>query len=189
MSTVNEDVEAGRPILMPQLGVVTRVDDPAGRHRVKASVDGLIDETQWAYPLTVGGGGPQRGGHVVPAVGSDVVLIFMGGDPERPFYAPAHWSKEELPADLQGLPAAEAHLVQTLEIGRYKITVDERPGKEQLSVQDKGTGDLVQLDGTTGGVLIKATTALRLQCDGAIDVEALSVTLNGRPLLADDKPI
>lgn len=189
MSSVNEDVLEGRPIYMPQNGVVVRNDDPRGRHRIKATIPGIVEETQWAFPLTMGGGGPQRGGHVVPTVGSDVVVFFLGGDVERPVYAAAWWGDDEEPEDLRGLPPAEAAQVQVLELARYKVTVDERPGREQLVLQDKLTGDLVQLDGVSGGLLVKATTALLLRCDGAVDIQGLSVTINGRPVLADSKPL
>jgi hypothetical protein len=189
VATVNEDLIEGRLLYMPQNGVVTRVDDPKGKHRVKASVDGICEETQWAYPLCAGGGGPGRGGHVAPKVGSDVVVIFLGGDIERPVYLPAWWGDDEVPEDLRDASPEEAARVQVLELDRYKVVVDEREGREQLVVQDKATGDMLQLDGATGGVLLKATTRLVLRCDGDVSVEGLTVTINGRPVLPDAKPI
>lgn len=189
MTTVNEDLIEGRLLYMPQNGVVVRVDDPKGKHRIKASIDGICEETQWALPLCAGGGGPQRGGHLAPKVGHDVVVIFLGGDIEKPVYLPAWWGDDEKPEDLQGLPPEEAPLVQVLELDRFKVTVDERAGKEQLVLQDKLTGDVIQMDGTTGGIQVKATTTLLLKCDGNVVIEGVAVTINGRSVLADPKAI
>lgn len=184
MSTINEDLVEGRLLYMPQHGVVVDVNDPLKRHRVKATIDGIVEETQWAYPCTMGGGGKQRGGHAAPPVGAHVVVVFLGGDVERPVYLGGWWVDDELPEDLGGLSAEEAPLVQVLETGRFKVTVDEREGKEQLVMTDKLTGDLIQMDGTSGGVQIKATTTLLLKADGQVVIEAAQVTINDRPALA-----
>jgi uncharacterized protein involved in type VI secretion and phage assembly len=184
LSTVNEALHEGRLLYMPEVGVVVRVDDPEGRHRVKFMIPNLVEpESQWARPL--GGGGPQRGGHVCPRVGDEVVVTFLGGDVERPVYQAAWWGDGEEPEDLAALSVADAPLVQVLEFARHAVAVDERPGREQLVLRDKLTGDSVTLDGVTGTVTVQATTALVLRAVGAVSIEGAAVTVNGRPVLAD----
>ena len=189
MSTVNEDLIEGKLLYMPQHGVVVRNDDELSRHRIKASIDGICEETQWAYPCVMGGGSPQRGGHAVPPVGAHVVLLFLGGDIERPVYLGGWWVDDEIPTDLQGLSPEDSALVQVIETSRFKVTIDERSGKEQLVMQDKTTGDVIQMDGANGGIQIKATTTLLLHADGQVDIDAAQVTIAGRPVLTDGRGI
>lgn len=187
MSTVNEDLVEGKLLYLPQHGVVVDVADPLKRHRVKATIDGIVEETQWAYPT--GGGGKARGAHICPPVGAHVVIIFLGGDVERPVYLPGWWVDDELPEDLDGLSEGDAPLVQVVETSRFKVTIDEREGKEQLVLADKLTGDVIQMDGVNGGVQVKATTVLLLKADGHVAIEGTEVTINGRPVLSDGRAI
>lgn len=188
MSTVNEAVMEGKPVYLPQVGTVVRVDDPHPRHRVKVVVPGLIDvESAWARPL--GGGGPRRGVHVCPRVGDEVVVVPIAGSLDQLVYLAAWWGDGEEPEDLASLSPADAPLVQVLEFSRHAVAVDEREGKQQLIVRDKLTGDAIVLDGVTGSVPVRATSALVLKADGLVSIEGAAVTVNGRPVLADPKPL
>lgn len=188
MSTINEAVIEGRPVYFPEVGTVVRVDDPESRHRVKVTIPGLIEpESDWVRPL--GGGGPRRGAHACPRVGDEVVVIPLGGDLDRLVYVAAWWGDGEEPEDLASLSPADAPLVQVLEFSRHAVTIDERPGKEQLILRDKLTGDALVLDGVTGSVTVRATSALVLKADGLVSIEGAAVTVNGRPVLADSGPI
>ena len=188
MSTVNEAVMEGKPVYLPQVGTVVRVDDPEARHRVKVVVPGLIDvESAWARPL--GGGGPRRGVHVCPRVGDEVVVVPIAGSLDQLVYLAAWWGDGEEPEDLASLSPADAPLVQVLEFSRHAVAVDEREGKQQLIVRDKLTGDALVLDGVTGSVTVRATSALVLKADGLVSIEGAAVTVNGRPVLADPKPL
>jgi len=173
--------------------VVIDREDPKGRHRVRAAIRGFLPEgTQWAYPLTAGGGSPQRGGHVVPDVGADVVIWFLGGDIERPVYQCFNWSERkgesELPTSMRDA-GTDAHLVQAMEIGRYLLTIDERPGSPGLSIVDKLTGDSLAFDAKTLSVQLKATTILNLIADGIVNIEGSQVQINGRLVTPTGKGI
>lgn len=194
MLSLCEEVQAGNTrYLGAYPGTVIDNADPEGLHRVRIRIEGLVDPSAWAFPITMGGGSPQRGGHIVPAVGADVVVWFMGGDVEWPIYAGGWWGKpdagDESPERVREVGGADAAKVQSIELEDVRISVDEREGKRALSIENKITGDFVTLDFKAGGMHVKMTSAILLQCVGAIDLDATQITLNGRLVLPDTKGI
>ena len=183
-----------------EAGVVIDRKDPRGLHRIRARIPGLIDKTAWAFPLTNGGGSPQRGGHIVPALGADVAIQFIGGDVEFPVYQAAWWGERldtgsEAPKTIKEASAEEAADIQELQLfdGRLIITADERPranGKGQLLViEDTKSGDNITFDLARNGIRIKASYAIQLVCDGQISIDALTVQINGRTVRPTKAPI
>lgn len=176
-------------------GVVVDADDPDGLHRVRVRIEGLIELSDWAWPITSGGGGPQRGGHVAPKKDADVVVWFVGGDVDFPIYAGGWWGKpdagSETPTDVKEneTAPADAAQVQSLEFERLVFTVDEREGKRAFQIRNKVTGDFVTIDLESHGLHIKMTAAILLECIGQIDLTGAAITLNGRQVLADSKAI
>lgn len=195
MTSTAESVAAGELRYHgAQHGVVVDNQDPDGRYRVRVTVPGLIEKSAWAYPFgTMGGGSAQRGGWVVPDVGADVVVFFIGGDPDFPIYAPAWWGKpkagSEMPINARDVPAKEAYKVQCFQIGRVVITFDEREGKRLFSIEDTKTGDQFVWDLETAGISITTTSAILLKTLGVIDLKGTVININGRKVLADSKPI
>lgn len=169
-------------------GVVVDREDPEGLHRVRVEVPGLIDKSAWAWPVTGGGGSKQRGAHIVPALGADVIVWFIGGDVERPIYAGAWWGVAESPTE--ALAAAdESHDVQSLELKDILITVDERDGRRAVELRNKVTGDFIVIDIASGVMKVRMTAAILLEAIGQIDLKAAAITLNERVVLPDSKPI
>jgi len=181
----------------PQHGVVVDRKDPEGLHRIRARIPGRMEKTAWAWPITAGGGSPQRGGHVVPALGADVVVWFLNGDRERPIYQAAHWGKpkagSEMPTGAKDTPTPED--VQVLQLGEFLITIDERPRDEQagtgqlVSIESTVTGDGLTFDLKKQGLRLKATSLLQLQADGLVEIKGLGITLNGRKVLTTGRHI
>jgi hypothetical protein len=184
-----------------QRGVVTSITDPKGLHRVQAIIPGIVEpNTDWLYPLTMGGGSPQRGGHVVPAVGSDVAIWFHQGDPQGAgAYAAAHWglptAGTEIPGDVNDVGTQNPELVQSIEFpdatvanggsgGTLRITVDERPGSRSLQILDLDVNKQVQsvilLDRENRAIMLQAVSQIILKCTGAIVLQGLEVQINGR---------
>jgi hypothetical protein len=192
--TAAEETALGRAryyAIMP--AVVIDRNDPLGLHRVRVEVLGLIERSAWAKPITLGGGSPQRGGHVVPALGADVWVWFIGGDVEQPVYAGGSWGAapagKETPADVAEVAGTDPAKVQSIELDDVRITVDERDGKRALSIASKATGDFVTVDLTNHGLHVKMTAAIILECLGLISLEAAAITLNGRNVLPNSEDI
>lgn len=168
--------------------VVDRVD-PEQLGRVRIRIPGLVEPASaWAFPLgTVGGGSDRRGFFAVPEVGAEVGVLFHQGDVDHPYYLGGHWGKPggatEIPESARGLSATETPQVRAFETGRFLLVFDDRAGHEALRIQDKRSGDQIELDGAAMGITIKATSALLLQADGLVRIEGTAVVINGRPVL------
>jgi uncharacterized protein involved in type VI secretion and phage assembly len=197
MSTANEAIQSGRPYYgAPEHGKVIDNADPDGLHRVKIRIPGIMDETQWAFPMgTQGGGSKGRGGWTVPDVGADVLVMFIGGDYERPVYTTGWWgipaAGTEMPTEAAAVPKTDAHKIQTIhESSRLKVWVDERNGKEQLGIQDKSDEDTyMQIDMSQGSITISATSGVIIKCLGLVEIDAAQINIGGRLVLPDSKPI
>jgi hypothetical protein len=177
-------------LLGAHLGSVTDRDDPEGLGRVRVRIPGLVEpESAWAWPLgTVGGGGDGCGFFAIPPVGANVVVWFAGGDVDVPLYAAAAWpspdGRSEVPPEGQAGPD-----VRVMSTPTFAIVLDERPGSEALRLVNRRTGDKVELDAVRNSVTVQATTELKLQAVGAITLQALAITLNGRPVAPSPEPI
>jgi uncharacterized protein involved in type VI secretion and phage assembly len=174
-------------------GVVMQNDDPEGLYRCRIEVVGIIELTDWAFPFgTLGGGSPQRGGFVVPAVGADVIVMFVGGDPERPIYSPAWWSfrddAKEMPKAALDAGAA-AHQVQSFQLGSMVVAIDERTGQRKLSLEDTVTGDAIVWDLEKQGLRVKMTSAVLIEADGLVKVNGAQVTVQDRLVQISGKVI
>lgn len=189
-----------------RIGTVVDNKDPKKLGRVRVKVPGEIEPaSDWAFPLgTVGGGVKARGFYWPPDEGSTVGVLFNQGDPDHPWYLGGHWGlpggvtetpgpvggyKGDGDEDLSDLDPADAVKVKALETSRYVIFFDEREGKERLVIRDKKSDDQVEFDGVKHGITVKGTTAVRIVCDGTVDVSATTVTIQGRMVVPNGQPI
>ncbi len=164
-------------------GTVEDNEDPLGLARIKACVPGILDKTGWAFPFGGPGGGSNNSGWFdVPEEKADVVVFFMQGDVDVPFYCPAHWGMKNNVSEVPDFAAAakgeDAKKIKGYETERYQMVFDHREGKEKFQVLDKETGDFVTMDPTNGITLSSPTKVI---------VEAPKIYLGGDNL--DENPI
>lgn len=188
-----EDAALGKErYYSPFIARVVDVADPLARHLVRLDIPGIDPRSSWASPLR-GGTGRGRGGGPNYRVGDVVVASFCGGDPQGAIFVHGGYysTDPEAPVDaVRGLSPEDAPLVHGLiEVGGYAVSIDEREGKRQLVVQDRVLGDMIQMDGEGGAITIRATSALKIVCDGAIEIEGASVKVNGRVVLTGNAPV
>jgi hypothetical protein len=179
-------------------GVVVDIADPLVLGRVRVRIAGLVEPaTRWAFPFaTSGGGDKDRGGYWIPKNGSEVVVLFNQGDPDFPYYAPGHWGK---PGGVPDTPSfvteqddvtpATAPMISGWEMDRFVFYFDDRPGKQSFQIRDKVSGDGISYDSTTRCMQMRATTLVKIVADGAIELDALAVTIQGRPVTPGSEPI
>lgn len=190
-----------------QIGVVVAANDPLGLSRVRVRIPGLIEtQSGWCFPLGAPGGGLKGIGlKITPRVGAEVGILFKGGDPDCPYYLPAQWGApggaaetpvmgENFPDSPTGDPAGTAgdEVCDVFENEQYIITSDTRLASKVLRIRDKINGDMIEMDGTskTGpGITIYGTAAVYLKSDGAIVLDGLSCTINGRTVTPSSNPI
>ncbi len=176
-------------------GVVTNNQDPLKIGRVRLRVPGLLEgETGWALPIgSPGAGEKQLGFFSVPVEGAEVGVWFIQGDPDRPCYVAGHWGapggQSQAPTPVQAVTAAEAPHIRCLETPRFLLTFDDRQGHESVEIRDKVSGDGILMHGAQRAIEINATVAIKLRTTGAIKLDALAVTIMGRPVKPGSKPI
>jgi len=82
------------------LGIVTDVNDPYGIGRVKVYIPELMqneDEAIWSYPIY-----QTEGQHLPPFVNQVVLIFFLKGSPDIPFYLGTVYHKDEILPEMQG---------------------------------------------------------------------------------------
>jgi hypothetical protein len=185
-------------VLGLQIGTVIANADPEGRYRVQIEIPALLDDgatTDWAPPLGTLGGGAQRGGFVVPSVGSKVGVLFHNGDVDSPYYLCGPWYDPpeglETPAPANGLGADTARIA-CLQLGSFQFAVDERDDKLIFTASAKnaaGAGIGIVLDFKNQGIVINATAGILLKTLGLIHLDALAVRLQDRYLAITPRPV
>jgi len=179
------------PFLGTYDGVVTANEDPLKLGRVKLRVPGLIEpQSGWVFP-DAQGAGPQLGLWFIPVVGADVKVRFLGGDPDVPLYSGGHWGKDDAPTPVRAadVTPADAPKIRVIETERHLLILDTRTGHESIQLVDKETGDGLRYDGVTRALELRGTVAVRIVATGAVSIEGLAVTINGRPVSPGGGPI
>ena len=172
------------PFLGLEIGVVVNRDDPAGLGRVRIRIPGIVPASAWAFPLGApGGGSGDRGTWWLPEEGAEVGVFFKRGDPDHPYYLPANWgapaSGNEVPAAAQVAGKGDPD-IRVFAFGAYDMVIDTRPATKSFKIVDKADGEnLLEFDGVTRVLTISATTAIRINATGAIEIQGLITTIQG----------
>jgi uncharacterized protein involved in type VI secretion and phage assembly len=189
-----DDEEATIELQGLHIGVVVDNLDPDAVGKVRVRIPNICEPmSAWAWPLGAFYG-PGRGIHFPMAKGGDVGVLFREGDPDHPFFLPGNFGAPtgkptEAPTPVRDLSPEEATQIAVIEFGRYLIIIDDRPGKKGLILQDKLSGDRIEHDGEKMSWMLKGTSAVIIEADGQIAIDAPLLTLNGRPVAAGEEPI
>lgn len=173
--------------------VVNRVD-PEGLGRVTVRIDGVMEESPWAFPE--GAGAPQWGANRVPPQGALVLVQFLRGDPKRPYYRPARILR---PADApQAFPEFEDPDVQVFGAGPFRLILDLREGQERATiaairkvgeVEERVVEFTVDLTDGVNAARLFATTALLVETLGIVDIKGNQVQVQGRVITPNGKAL
>ena len=178
-------------------GVVTVINDPLKAGRVKLRILGVIEpESDWVWPIGSPGGGEEAlGFFAVPPVGAEVAVFFHQGDVEQPRYMPGHWGapggKTQAPTPVQdpAVTPEDAPNIRCFETPDFLLLFDGRPGHRWAALTDKVSGDGFSIDAETRAVQISGTLGVSIKAVGAVSIEGLNVTINGRPVRNTADPI
>jgi hypothetical protein len=190
MSNFDDDDDGETKVLGLEVGYVTNRDDPEGLGRVRLCIPGLIEpESAWAFPLGTGGGGSKRRGFfAVPEVGAEVGVFFKRGDISAPYYLSAHWGKpdgvSEVPDEAQGKVNNRVISTET-----FALELDETAGSRKARLSCRKTGDYFEINAEDNTMTVSVTTALKIQAVGAVVVDSMALTLNGRTVRTIPDPI
>ena len=151
------------------LGVVSRVDDPDGKGRVRATLPAYGGvETDWMQVLAAGGGAG-KGLMLLPDVGDTVLLALSGEDPARGVVVGGLYGGDGPPD--AGVEGGAVRRYTLLTAGGHKLRLDDE-------------GRTLRLEDGTGSYLELAPQGVRLHSKVALDIDApgQDVVIRGRSI-------
>jgi len=176
--------------------LVSDIKDPQGQGRVKVTLPWAPDTggsryEAWARLATLMGGN-NRGSWFIPDVNDEVLVVFEGGDPRRPYVVGALWNGSDTPPESMDSAGNNYRKVLRSRNG-VKITLDDTNGQEQCIIETPGgqkatlkdgpgmveivdsNGNSVKLE--TSGITVNATAKVTISAS-TVEVTAGMVTVN-----------
>lgn len=176
-------------------GAVTDNKDPERAGRIRCIIPGLIEpQSGWIMPVgSSGAGSKARGHYFVPAIGSNIALLFKEGDIDHPRYLTGPWpfmNGSHAPTFATELSASDAPQVSGMQTSKWEIVLDDRPGFDRLTISHRDfPANSITIDGATQALEVSGTIAVQIKSMGVVNIEGLQVVINGRPVLPGTKPI
>jgi hypothetical protein len=179
-------------------GVVTHNNDPLMASRIRLKVEGLLEpHSGWAWPFAMpGGGDTQSGSYNVPKVGAEVLVMFLGGDPDYPRWTYGSWGTpngvSDIPEPARTILAEDgpeaAQLIKAYEDDRFQIFTDMREEKGRFMIRSKrqdgedlsGPALAIEMDDEAGTLSLSAPTGININTLGAVTINGLIVSMNDR---------
>ena len=164
-------------------GYVTSRADPENLGRVKACIPGLIEpeSPMWIWPVGVPGGGHAHRGHFEPpAVGANVLVMFVDGDLVRPRFLAGPWGSPGGSPDTPtnaGVDGDDRQNAVT-EDAEWRIERDSRSATTGYRVVARGSQLAVELDGVGDVVRLARAAAAQAVIRGTAYQAAMAALLS-----------
>lgn len=172
------------------VGSIIRNDDPEKLGRIKANIPKFKTETKWAIPAGFPGIGPGRGAFSVPPQGSNVIIGFIMGDEQFPFYLCGPFGmadgSTEIPREAASQTPENVHRVHGFESDLFEIYINDETKK--LVVRTKDLEEEIELDATDRSISIKARNWIKIEAAG-ISINGTKLQIAGRSILHTGTPI
>jgi uncharacterized protein involved in type VI secretion and phage assembly len=175
---------------------VSDIKDPDGQGRIKVTLPWSPDTggdryEVWARIATMMAGN-NRGTWFIPDVNDEVLVVFEGGDPRRPYAIGGLWNGSDNPPESMDGGGNNYKKVVRSRNG-VKITLDDNDGQEQFIVETPGGQKMtlkdgpgvVEIDDSNGnsikmessGITITASAKVTVQCSTA-EISTSMLTVN-----------
>jgi uncharacterized protein involved in type VI secretion and phage assembly len=159
------------------IAIVKDVNDPAGEGRVQLEYPWLpgSPKSAWA-PVAVPLAGKDRGMWYMPEPGDQAVVAFEQGDFAHPFVVGFVWDGVQVPPD-------EDHRVRLIRsLNDHRIEIYDPDAKQ---------GDLgyIRIEDAHGNLIELANARITIRSVAALEIQAPSVSINGRPVAPVPNPI
>ena len=162
--------------------LVTDINDPDGLGRVKISLPWSPDTAGSSYEtwarLATFMAGNNRGSWFIPDVDDEVLIVFEGGDPRRPYVIGSLWNGKDSPPE--SMDGAGKNFKKVLRSRNgVKLTMDDNDGREQFILETPG-GQKVTLKDGPGAVEIVDSNgnSIKLETSGITITASAKVTIN-----------
>src|SRR6059058_5810221 len=118
--------------------LVSDIKDPDNQGRVKVTLPWSPDTGSGQYEawarLATFMGGNNRGSWFIPDVNDEVLVVFEGGDPRRPYVIGGLWNGNDSPPDsMDG--GGKNYLKSIVSRNDIRITLDDHDGTEKLTLK------------------------------------------------------
>ncbi|HEX8499327.1 MAG TPA: phage baseplate assembly protein V [Pyrinomonadaceae bacterium] len=162
--------------------LVSDVRDPEGLGRVKLTLPWSPDTggehyEAWARVATLMGGG-NRGSWFIPDVSDEVLVVFEGGDPRRPYVIGGLWNGADAPPETMDGAGNNFKKVVRSRNG-VKITLDDTDGQEKLILETPGGQRVTMKDGPGAVEIVDSNgNSVKLETGGITITASAKVTVN-----------
>jgi uncharacterized protein involved in type VI secretion and phage assembly len=162
--------------------LVTDIVDPEGLGRVKIALPWSPDTAgaryeTWARLATFMAGN-NRGSWFIPDVDDEVLIVFEGGDPRRPYVIGSLWNGKDSPPE--SMDGAGKNFKKVLRSRNgVKLTMDDTDGREQFILETPGGQKLTLKDGPGAVEIVDSNgNSIKLETSGITITAAAKVTVN-----------
>ena len=162
--------------------LVSDLNDPDSQGRVKVTLPWSPDTGSgryeaWARVATLMGGN-NRGSWFIPDKNDEVLIVFEGGDPRRPYVIGGLWNGSDAPPDSMDGAGNNYRKVIRSRNG-VKVTLDDTDGQEKFIAETPG-GQKVTLKDGPGVVEIVDSNgnSVKLEASGITITASAKVTIN-----------
>jgi uncharacterized protein involved in type VI secretion and phage assembly len=149
------------------VGIVTNNKDPDNMARVKVRFPWLSDdeESWWARIATVMAG-KNRGSYFIPEVDDEVLVAFDHGDMRFPYILGSVWNGKDTSPENNS--DGENNIREIKSRSGHIIRLDDKDGKEKITIVDKTGGNQMVIDSSDNSIQITCTQKMTLH---AQDIE------------------
>ena len=162
--------------------LVTDIVDPEGLGRVKIALPWSPDTAgaryeTWARLATFMAGN-NRGSWFIPDVDDEVLIVFEGGDPRRPYVIGSLWNGKDKPPE--SMDGAGKNFKKVLRSRNgVKLTMDDTDGREQFVLETPGGQKLTLKDGPGAVEIVDSNgNSIKLETSGITITASAKVTIN-----------
>lgn len=131
----------------------------------------------WARVATFMGG-KNRGSWFIPDVNDEVLILFEGGNPRRPYVVGALWNGSDTPPEsMDG--AGNNYLKVLRSRNGVKLTLDDTDGQEKCIIETPGGQKLTMKDGPGSIEIVDSNgNSIKLETSGITVTASAKVTVN-----------
>ncbi len=176
--------------------LVVDIKDPDGQGRVKITLpwspDSGADRYEaWARLSTLMAGN-NKGSWFVPDVNDEVLVAFESGDARRPYVIGALWNGQDAPPQsMDGSGKNDKKVLRSR--NGITITLDDKNGQEQLTLETAGGQKLTMKDGpgkieltdASGNTIKLESAGITVTASAAVKVNASTVTISAGMVTVD----
>ena len=162
--------------------LVTDIVDAEGLGRVKIALPWSPDTAgaryeTWARLATFMAGN-NRGSWFIPDVDDEVLIVFEGGDPRRPYVIGSLWNGKDKPPE--SMDGAGKNFKKVLRSRNgVKLTMDDTDGREQFIVETPGGQKLTLKDGPGAVEIVDSNgNSIKMEASGITITASAKVTIN-----------